>query len=183
MVKATVDKKLNRLVILSGIMIGVTLFIGVAFIYVPFLNRTKSLREEILLEREKNILVGRIRGLGKHLKVYKKQIPRGRGVSWLISEVSDMASKENIEVSVIKPGIPEDKGLYTKLHVILTTFCTYDQLGKFVSRIESSDNFLKIEGINIKRLDSDEGFDVKGSKFKPFDVKSNIVISTIILKD
>ena len=183
MVKKIAKKKINKLAILSAVIIITTLFTAVVLIYLPYLNKAKSLRLEILKERERNILVGKVRALGKHLKVYKKQIPQARGVSWLISVVSDMASKEEIEVSSIKPGAPEDRELYTKLHVILDTLSTYEQLGNFIARVESSEKFLRVEDIDIKRLDLDGDFDKDGAKFEAFDIKGNIVISTVVLKE
>lgn len=181
--KKTEKKKINKNVIKSAIIVIITLFIAVVFIYVPFVNKTKSLRSNILQERDRNVLIGKIKALSKHLKVYSKRIPDTRGVSWLLSEVSDMASKENIEISSIKPGTPEDHGAYTKLYVVLDTVSTYHQFGKFISRIESSEKFLRIESVGMKRLELDGGFSEEGAQFKAFDVKSNIVVSTIVLKE
>jgi len=183
MVKKIAKKKINKVVVLSVVVVVVTLFTAVVLIYLPFLNKTNSLRQDILKERERNILIGKTRALGKHLKVYKKQIPQGRGVSWLISVISDTASKEGIDISSIKPGAPEDRQLYTKLHVILDTISTYSELGKFISKIESSDKFLRVERVDIKRLDLDEDFDEVAEKFEPFNIKGNIIISTVVLKE
>jgi len=174
--------EINRTILLSAIMIGFTLTVGILFIYMPFLNKGKSLRADILYERERNLLIGKIRAVGKHLKVYEKRIPEHKGVSWLLSVVSDMASKERIELSSIKPGTPEDRGLYVKLYVTLDTVSTYHQLGEFISRVESSESFLRVEGIDIKRLDLEGDFQEDGTGFKPFDAKSHIEISTIVLK-
>jgi len=176
-------KKLSKIVILSAIVVIVTIVVAVAVIYLPFLNKTKSLRSQILTERDRNVLIGKIRALGKHLKVYKKRIPEQRDVSWLLREVSDMATKEEIEISSIKPGIPEDRGLYTKLFVTMDTISTFHQLGKFVSIVESSEHFLRVDNIFIKRLDLDEDFSEDKAKFESFDVKAHIVVSTIILKE
>ena len=175
-------KKINKVVILHAIVIIVTFAIGFLFIYRPFLNKNKTLRVQILQERERNILVGKIRALGKHLKVYEDMLPEQKNVSWLLARISDMASKENIEITSIKPGDLEDRGLHTKLYVALDTISTYHQLGKFISRIESSEKFLRVELIEIKRLDLDENFDKNATELRSFDVKSRIIISTIVLK-
>ena len=183
MAKKTAKKPASRLLIISAAMIVVTVFIGVVFIYMPFANKSKSLREEILRERDRNVLIGKIRAMGRHLKVYNKRVPQGRGVSWLISHISDIASKQKIEISSIKPGIPEDRGLYTNLHVVLDIACTYNQLGEFISKIESSEKFLRVESINMKRLDLGKEFDEEAEKFKAFDIKAHLVISTVVLKE
>jgi len=175
-------KKINKVVILHVTVIIVAFVIGFLFIYRPFLNKNKTLRVQILQERERNILVGKIRALGKHLKVYENMLLEQKNVSWLLAMVSDMASKENIEVSSIKPDDLEDRGLYSKLYVVLDTISTYHQLGKFISRIEGSEKFLRVERIEMKRLDLDEDFDKNATELRSFDVKSHIVISTVVLK-
>ena len=92
-----------------------------------------------------------------------------------------MASKESIEVSSIKPGPPENLGLYTRFYVILDTVSTYHDLGRFLSRVESHEKFMRVENINIKRLSLEEGFEEDKAHFKPFDVKGHIVINTVVL--
>lgn len=181
--KKTEGNAVNKLYIATAVIIVLTLIIGIVFIYVPFANKNKSLRADILKERDKNILVGKIKALGKYIKIYDKKIPEGGGVSWLLGEISSMASSEHVEVSSMKPGNPEGYGLYTKLFVVVDLISTYNQLGSFISRIESSEKFLKIENINIKRMDIDEKFEKGSGKFRAFDVKANIVISTIVQKE
>lgn len=181
--KKTERKAPNKIIILSVAIGIIALMTGLVFIYKPFMDRTTSLRSEILRERDKNILIGKIRTLGKYLKVYDKRLPKDASVSWLIGELSDMASKEHVELSSITPGSPEDYEFYTKLYVIMDTISTYHELGRFLSRIESSDRFLRIENIYIKRLDADGLFEKTSSKFKVFDVKVNIIVSTLIQKE
>lgn len=174
-------KKPNKIVISSTITIIIVLVVSLAFIYKPFLNKCKTLRSSILQERDRNLLIGKIRALGRHLKVYEKRIPqKGRGVSWLLSQISEMAAEESIEIISIKPGMPEGHRLYTKVYVILDTASTYHQLGRFVSRVESAEKFFRVESINIKRLDIDKDFSKETARLKPFDVKANIVINTVI---
>ncbi len=173
----------NKIIVASAIIIAMVLAIGISFIYMPFSSKSKSLKEDILNERDKNILIGKIKALGKHLKIYDRRIPEFRDVSWLLGEITNMASKEHIEVSSIKPGNPEDYGLYIKLFVIVDAVSDYNQLGRFIAAIESSEKFLKIESVNIKRMDLDEKFDRASAKFKAFDVKANMVISTVVPKE
>lgn len=176
-------KKISNTIILTAGVVVVTLFIGVIFIFIPFLSKSKAFRAEILNERDRNVLIGTVRALGKHLKVYEKRLPEGRGVSWLLSQVSDMASGENIEIASIKPGTPEKRGLYTKLYVEMDITSTYHQLGMFISKIESSEKFLRVERINAKRLDVDTDFQEGDPRVNAFDAKSHIIISMVVLKE
>ncbi|MFA5388253.1 MAG: type 4a pilus biogenesis protein PilO [Candidatus Omnitrophota bacterium] len=182
--KIDVEKKnWNKLVIFNVVMIAAALTVSIVFIYMPFSERNKSIRTDILKERDRNVLIGKIKALGKHLKVYDKRIHQGTGVSWLLGEISGMASKENIEISSIKPGNPEDYGLYTKLFVIVDITSNYNQFGRFIAAIESSEKFMKVESVNVKRMDLDDKFENGSGKFRAFDVKANIVISTIVPKE
>lgn len=176
-------KKPNSIMILSAAVGTITLVIGITFIYMPFLNKNRSLRAEILKERDKNVLIGTIRALNKYAKVYNKIMPQGRGVSWLLKEVSTMAAKEQIEITSVKPGAPSDRGLYTDIYIVMETISTHDQLGKFISSIEASEKFLKIESIEIRRLDADGQSAADMKKFESFDVKARIVISTVVFKE
>jgi len=181
--KKTEDESRNKLVIVSAIIIASVLVAGIISIYRPFAYKNKILRADILKERDKNILIGNIKALSKYIKIYDKRIPEAESVSWLLSVVSNMASKERMKISSITPGDQEDYGLYTKLFVIVDTIATYNQFGKFIAAIESSEKFLKIESVNMKRMDLDENFAKDSEKFKAFDIKANIVISTIVRKD
>lgn len=173
--------KLDRLTILTAVIITITFIAGLFFIYMPFRNKNMSLRTEILYERDRNILIGKIRALNRHYRAYSKRIPETRTVSWLLNEISDMASKEKIQVLSVKPGMSEDRGMYTRLLVVLDVVSTYHDIGRFIANIESSEKFLKIETIDMKRLDTDDAFDKTLMGRKPFDIKANIVISTIAL--
>ena len=94
-----------------------------------------------------------------------------------------MATKEGVEISSVKPGAPENRGRYTKLYVVMDASCTYYQLGRFISRVESSEKFLRVGNINIKRVDSEDDFKENTGGFRLFDVKINVTISTIVLKE
>jgi Tfp pilus assembly protein PilO len=178
-----IEKKTwNKLIIVNAVMVALVLFIGIVFIYAPFANKNNSMRADILRERDKNVLIGKIKALSKYLKIYDKSIPEDEGVSWLLGEVSHMASKESVDVPSIKPGNPEAYGLYTKLFVIVDVACSYNQLGRFIADIELSEKFMKIESINIKRMDLDDKLEKDSGKLKAFDIKANIVISTIVPK-
>ena len=177
------QRQLDKSLILSVIVVIITIIIGIVFIIAPFVNKRKYLINEVLQEKERNVLIGKIRALNKHLKIYEKRVVTGdRDVSWLLAVVREIASTEKIEISSIEPGQPEDSGLYIKLYVALDTVSPYLQIGQFVSKIESHEKFLRIERIDIKRIDVDKGIAKSTEKFEPFDVKAHIVISTIVLK-
>lgn len=175
--------KINKIILLNVSVVIVTLFIGWVFIYMPFSNKHSFLKDEILLEEARNVLIAKVNILNKHLAFYKSKIPEGKDDIWLLREVSDMLTQEGVELISIKPGSLDDNILYIKLYVTLDTVSTYNQLARFISRVESSEFFLKVENINMKRLDLDEDFDKYKDAFKGFDIKASLVVSTIVLKE
>lgn len=181
--KKGAKKPQDKLIIATAVIIIAVVITGVVFIFMPFSEKTRSLKADILKERDKNVLIGKIRALGKHLKVYEKRIAQDGTVSWLVGDLADIASKEKIELSSIMPGSPEDYGLYAKLYVTMNIASTYNQLGRFISKVESSEKFLRVEKIEIKRMDMTEAFEKGSGKYKAFDVRTNVIISTFIPKE
>jgi len=173
----------NDIAILTAAIILLVSFIGSVFIYMPFRGSAKKVESGISIERNRNVLIAKTRVLREHLNAYLERMPKSSESSWLLEEVSNIASKERIEVSSIKAGSPEKIGHYTKLYVLLEVYSTYHQLGKFLSKIESQEKFFKVETLNMKRLDFDENFERLAKKYKAFDVKANIIIATLVLKE
>jgi len=159
-----------------------TIFIGLVFIYIPFENKAKEFKSKISVEKDKNDIIARINTTGKRLEFYSKSLPEAKDTSWLLKEISRISSEEGIETSSIESGDLKEKDLYSKLNVTLNVYASYHQLGVFLSRVESEEKFFRIESLNMKRLDLDSNFENLTERFKPFDVKANIVISTVILR-
>ncbi len=172
----------NNIIIAFVAIIVVAVFIGIAFIYIPFNSNTKEVRSKISAEKNKNALIGRINSLERRLDFYKKRTLDAKDSSWMLGEISRIVKEEGIEVSSIEKTPLEEKDLYTKLGVALDVYATYHKLGKFLSKVESEEKFFRVESLNMKRIDADEDFSNLKEKFKPFDVKANIIISTVVLK-
>ena len=57
--KSSEKKTWNKIVIASAVIILIVAMISVMFIYVPFAEKNKSMRSDILRERDKNVLIGK----------------------------------------------------------------------------------------------------------------------------
>ena len=172
----------NNIIIAAAGIIVFTIFIGIVFTYIPFKNSSKELRFKILAEKDKNAIIAGINLSGKRLESYSKRTLDIKDPSWFLKEISRIASEVGIEASFVKSEDSEDTNLYAKLGVEINVHTTYHQLGVFLSRIESEEKFFKVESLSMKRLDLDDDFESLTERFKPFDVKANIIISTVILR-
>ena len=69
------------------------------------------------------------------------------------------------------------------MYITAEATSTFYELGNFIARVESSDGFFTIEEIEIKRLDSEKGFDEEKSKYKIYDMNAMITISATLMKE
>ena len=64
-IKKIENEKLNKIVIINVVIAALVLTVGITFIYKPFSDKSKSMRVDILKERDKNLLIGKIKALSK----------------------------------------------------------------------------------------------------------------------
>ncbi|MFH1783203.1 MAG: type 4a pilus biogenesis protein PilO [Candidatus Omnitrophota bacterium] len=176
-------QKSNNIVLITVGMVILTLAVGVLIVYFPFLAKYKTISNKIMDERNRNLLIAEIGVTEKYLDFYERRLSGDKGITWLLKEVSGLAATESIKIVNIKPLDSEKKKDYTRLSLKLETISTYYQLGKLVSSIESSEKFLVIDKIDIKRLDSMEMYGDMEEKHKPFDIYSDIIISTVAWRE
>lgn len=176
MIEKTVKKKI---LFISAAVFFLAIFIGVAFIYRPFISKKIFLKNKIVEERKRNLYLAQIKLLKEHVDFYEERLPEQKSVSWLLEEVSRLASENGLNLISIKPEAQEDKGGFIKLPIRIKANLTYHVLGKFLSNLESSKKFIKVENIQLRRVEEVRG----DKKDKSFKVSADILVSSIILKD
>ncbi|MFH1479619.1 MAG: type 4a pilus biogenesis protein PilO [Candidatus Omnitrophota bacterium] len=177
------SRKNNEIVVITVVVVAVTLFVALALIYLPFMRQQRVVKVKISEERDNSLVLAEIGVLEKYIDVYKKRLSDDRGLSWLLKEASGIAAAENLKVVSSRPLEPIKQAGFTKLSVELETVSTYYELGSFVSSIESSGKFLKIEKMDAKRLDLSNIFEQETGRYKGFDVNAKLVVSTIVWKE
>ena len=85
-----------------------------------------------------------------------------------------MARQSRVEITSITPQAPDDKEVYVMLPLKLEVECWYHQLGEFFSRLESSKEFIKVDGLDLKVKEDEEGRMV---------ATISLIVSTFYLKD
>lgn len=169
----------NKIFFISGSIIFIVIFIGTVFIYKPFILKKEGLKNKIQEETKRNLYLAQIKLIKEHVDLYEKRLPERKSVSWLLEEVSRIASESALELISIKPEGPEERGNFTKLPIRIEAHSTYHELGKFLSQLESSKKFFKIEDLQLKRVEEEGGKDTA----KSFKIRANILMSSIILKE
>lgn len=177
MIEKTAKKKV---LFISTAVAFIAIFIGFSFIYKPFISKKVSLRTRITEERKKNLYLAQIKLLKEHVDFYEKRLLEQKNVSWLLDEISRLASENGLELLSLKPESPEDQTGFIKLPIRIEANLTYHGLSRFLSNLESSKKFIKVENLQLKRI---EEVVQEGGKPESFKVRANILVSSIILKD
>ncbi len=111
--------------------------------------------------------------LNEQVDYYEKKLPSEKEVAALLEFLSDSAKELNVRITEIKP-IEQDKvgeaSIYYQVPILLRAECGYHQLGRFLSKLENADRFMKINNIKIEA-----GFD-QGSV-----LNAQLIVATYVM--
>lgn len=140
-------------------------------------ERIQTLRTKIAEEQEKNEILSKIETQEGKIGYYGLRLPRERNVEWLRKEVTELAKQAQIKIVSVEPQAPRDKGIYIQLPVKMVLDCSYHQLGSFISKLESSKEFIKLDSLRFKIAEKSEKEEVK-----PL-ARAELMVSSFYLKD
>lgn len=144
-------------------------------IYEQQLKVADSLQERKVTEEKKNVVLTDIRQLEKKIKGYKDFV-NSKDISVAMNIISEIAQNFSINVISIRPGIEQERPLYTRHFLNLKLEATnYHDIGKFISKLESRSELYSVETLKITRLYS------YVQETKSLGVE--LTVSTILLKD
>jgi Tfp pilus assembly protein PilO len=95
------------------------------------------------------VLLAKVDKLTKKLEDYEKVISKSKDESWLITEVSSLANKAKVRVLSVEPLKKSVIKAYDNISIQVDLLCSYHDLGKFVSLLESSKELLRIAKLEI----------------------------------
>lgn len=167
------DPNRKRIFVISAVIIMLVLVVANS-IFRSQSRRIEGLKAKVAEEREKNRLLIEIGEMVEEIDSYQPRIPLERDVDWLRMEVIRMANESGVKIISITPRSPEKRHLYTRLAVEMEVECGYHQLGEFVSKLESSKRFIKIDSLNLE---------AGGATGAERIAKASITVSTFYLKE
>ncbi len=149
-------------------------------IYQPQTKKLKILKAQLTEEVEKNKLADEINELGNRINSYRHKTSAQRDASWIINEIFKIAKDTKTEVVSLQPQSIEEKDLYVRLPLRVIIKAGYHQLGKFLSRIEACENFIKVDSLVVDAVEaSSAGISISEEKGN---LRTTLVISGIYLK-
>lgn len=123
-------------------------------IYTRQIDKMDETRARLEIERRKNEICARIRKIQLEMQKYKDRIPVGRDIPWIVSEITSIARRANLDIHIIEPRPIKKRRFHAILPVTLKVAGSYHQLGRFVSKLESSEKFIKVDEMKLQSLGS-----------------------------
>ncbi len=167
------DPNRKRIFVISAVIIMLALVVANS-IFRSQLGRIERLKAEAAEEHEMNRLLIEIGRAVAEIDSYLPRIPLEKNVDWLRREVTRIAAESEVKIVSITPRSPEKTALYTRLAIGMEVECGYHQLCDFVSKLESSKRFIKIDSLNL---------DVRRAVGKEGIARARITVSTFYLKE
>lgn len=122
----------------------------------PPADKLFALRQTRELETRKSALISRIVLHEGKMRQYKSRFSRSSEPSWLVEEVSSMASETGLDIETLSPQPPQVNNEFMTIRLNLDARADYHSIGQFLSRLESHEIFIKVEHLQASTLQRDE---------------------------
>lgn len=83
------------------------------------------------------------------IETYQQRLPQEPDPSWLISKITEAARADGIELTSLSPDNPMDQKTFINLSATFQFQSTYHQLGRFLTQLESSRPFIRVDRVEM----------------------------------
>ncbi len=128
------------------------IFLGYNYFYVPQVELLEKKKSQFWEEIEKNEIAYEIYSLKKKIDKYTEHFPKSNESSDFISKVTDKVRKSRVELLSIAPLKSEKLSRYYVMPVELKIRDSYHALGEFISLLESSTYYMRINHLSMMPL-------------------------------
>ena len=125
--------------------------VGYYGVHQPTQQKRRELQDHVSLEREMQALKESILGGVEESEQFRRRLPSKPETERLLQVVGDIAQVEGIRLASIAPEDPKRLQDVARLSVSLRFLTSYHQLGRFISALENSPDFLWIETMEVSR--------------------------------
>ncbi len=140
-----------RPAVISGVIIlAVGGHVGYYDVYLKSQQEVHHIEEQIRTTQATQESKTELAASMQTIERYRKRLAPQPDVDWLVKQVTDIAKEQGLQLPEIHPQ-PEERLEYgTRLTVSLRLTCSYQELGRFVSRLESHEYFLHVDTLSIQ---------------------------------
>lgn len=167
--------KRKDILIVAGIIL-LSLIVANKSIYQVQKRQINSLKGEIKEEETKNRLIKEVVALDKKMESYQKRLPLRRDISWLMGRITPLARGTQTKIISFQPREIGKQDGYLHMSLAVKISGDYHELGEFLGKIESTEEFIKIDSFTLNVAGMAGG---QGKEDKPV---ADLVVSTIYVK-
>jgi type IV pilus assembly protein PilO len=95
--------------------------------------------------------------LRKRLEVAKERLPSEREIPQVYRQVSDLAARSGLGVSLFQPKPAEDRDVLSEVPITVTAECTYHQMGAFLERVGKMPRIVSLGEFRLIGIDRPTG--------------------------
>lgn len=144
-----IAQKKDRLVFILTILL--VFFIGYKIISKIIQEKITSLTAQIETEENRNKILGTVAVLDRKLLAYQEKAFSTTEITQFVDKISQLAKEADIEIETISSQPVLFREQLVELSVRIPLHCTYHQLGKFFSLIESNRELIWVKQLRIKK--------------------------------
>jgi type IV pilus assembly protein PilO len=95
--------------------------------------------------------------LRKRLETAKERLPSEREIPQVYRQVSDLAARSGLGVSLFQPKPAEDRDVLSEVPIAVTAECTYHELGAFLERVGKMPRIVSLGDFRLIGIDRPTG--------------------------
>ena len=172
--------KKNTLILIGSLIVFVSLLIARS-IYQKQTAEIKNIQKGMAEEQQKGAILTRIAATESIIKKYSQYLPSTEDNRWLLEQLGDIADQTGVSLLSISPRLPKEGDKYVSLSVDAEIRCDYNQLGNFISKLESSPQLIRLDSLQLTVVrDSGDNVNI-AAQMKPL-ARVKLTVSTLYLK-
>ncbi len=172
--------KKNTLILIGSLIVFVSLLMARS-IYQKQTAEIKNIQKDIAEEQQKGAVLTRIAVAEGIIKRYSQYLPSTEDNRWLLEQLGDIADQTGVSLLSISPRLPKGADKYVSLSVDAEIRCDYNQLGNFISKLESSPQLIRLDSLQLTVVrDSGDNVNI-AAQMKPL-ARVKLTVSTLYLK-
>jgi type IV pilus assembly protein PilO len=95
--------------------------------------------------------------LRKRLETAKERLPSEREIPQVYRQVSDIATRSGLGVSLFQPKPAEERDVLSQVPIAVTAECTYHQMGAFLERVGKMQRIVSLGDFRVTGIDRPTG--------------------------
>lgn len=135
------------LIVAGGVALGG--YVGYHRIHAGHAQQIQVIAAQIAQETADQDAQRQVAALFAEIEAYQQRLPQEPDPSWLVSKITEAARADGIELTSLSPDNPADQKTFLRLSAKFQFLASYHQLGRFLTQLESSRPFIRVDRVEM----------------------------------